>query len=135
MACMLACTHRTAFVIRNDTLPALVPFTCAVDHGHGRQHHRDPNKHTHHGGQRRAGLEAEQHDGRGHRQHEEVAGTDQGRGAIVCSWIASASGASRKLSHQVGHQLMDFVTVVWGNCLTLDPGSDLIRSRNATGVD
>jgi hypothetical protein len=46
-----------------------------------RQHHRHLHQHAHHGGQRGARVQAEQRDGHGHGQLEEVGGADQGRRA------------------------------------------------------
>ena len=48
---------------------------------HHQQHYRHFYQHAHHRGQRRAGLEAEQADGGGDGQFEEVARADQGRRA------------------------------------------------------
>ena len=67
-----------------------VPGLAAVDDGDHRQHDRDLHQHADHGGQCRAGIEAEQADGRGHGQLEEVAGADQRRGRRDTMGLAEA---------------------------------------------
>src|SRR5690606_41678744 len=52
----------------------LFPYTTLF---RSQQHHRHLDQHADHGGQRRAGMEAEQTDGGGYGQLEEVAGTNQ----------------------------------------------------------
>ena len=71
-----ASTHRLGSPGRAGLVPALA----GVHHPHHQQHHRDLDQDPDHGGQGRAGLEAEERDGRRHRQLKEVAGPDQGRG-------------------------------------------------------
>ncbi|MPM57633.1 hypothetical protein SDC9_104456 [bioreactor metagenome] len=58
-----------------------IPVLRAVHDGDDGQHDGHFDQHADHGGQGCAGLQAEQADGGGHGQLEEVAGTDEGRGA------------------------------------------------------
>ena len=68
-----------------------------IDH---RQHHRHLDQHADHGGQRRAGVEAEQADGGGDREFEEVAGADQRRGRGDAPGARrSAGSANRRARH------------------------------------
>src|SRR5258708_5926679 len=60
---------------------ALIPWTAGIDDAHDREHDRNLDQHAHDRGQRGTGMEAEQADGGGHRQLEEVAGAAEGRRA------------------------------------------------------
>ena len=81
------------FASTRATLPSRSYQPLAAVHDpDDRQHHRHLDQHADDGGERGAGLEAEQADGGGDGELEEVAGADQGRRAGDAVLLAGRRG-------------------------------------------
>jgi hypothetical protein len=75
---------------RNLRTPGFVPIFARIDHLDYKKHHRDLDQYTDHGGQCRAGIEAEQANGSGYREFEKVRCANQCRGTSYAVGFTSA---------------------------------------------